>query len=102
MFDISNRPPLYTNTNYSNNINENEPNIINNKNQIINNINNRNNINNLSKSKKKSNSPDYKLEILNKYDNPTLKKKISENLGKMYNYYMEVYPGDINKLRCKL
>ena len=105
MFDISNRPPLYTNTNYSNNINENEPNIINNKNQIINNINNinnRNNINNLPKSKKKSNSPDYKLEILNKYDNSTLKKKISENLGKMYNYYMEVYPGDINKLRCKL
>ena len=98
MYDISNHPSLYQNTNYPNNNDENELNIINNKNKIIDNVNNKHNS---SKNLKKDNTPDYKLEILNIYDNATLKKKINENLGKMYNYYLDIYQGDINKLKCK-
>ena len=100
MLDMPNQPSLYSNNNYSKDNNENEANIINNNNQIMNNINNINN--NYNKNSKKDKTPDYKLEIFNKYDNASLKKKINENLGKMYNYYMEIYRGDINKLRCKL
>ena len=99
MLDMQNHPSLFSNNVYSNNNNENETNIINNNNQII--SNNLNIINNLNNNAKKDNISEYDLEIFNKYDNGTLKKKISENLEKMYNYYMDVYPGDINKLRCK-
>ena len=70
-------------------------------NNNINNTNNFNKANKKKKKKKKNNSPEYELEIFNKYDNITLKRRIRENLDKMYKYYMEVYPGDINKLRCK-
>ena len=105
ILDMSNNPTLYSNNNYLNNSNENESNFINSNNQIINNINsinNVNNINNYNKNTKKDSSIEYNLEILNNYDNTTLKKKIRENLEKMYNYYMDIYPGDLNKLRCKL
>ena len=36
------------------------------------------------------------------YDEKTINKKIKENLEKMYDYYSNSYPGDINKLKCKL
>ena len=101
MLDISNHPSLYSNDNYYNN-NENKSTIINNINPIINNTNNINNTNKNKKNSKKENNTEYKLEIFNKYDYSTLKKKINENLGKMYNYYMEIYPYDISKLKCKL
>ena len=70
-------------------------------NSKIKNTNNNINFNKINKKYKKKHSPEYELEIFNKYDNITLKRKIRESLDKMYKYYMEVYPGDINKLRCK-
>ena len=57
---------------------------------------------NLNQNQKIANSSEYKLDIFNDFDNSTLKRKIKENLDKMYDYYSEKYPGDINKLRCKL
>ena len=50
---------------------------------------------------KNNNNVEYKIESLEKYDDKALKAKIRENLNKMYNYYMEIYPGDVNKLKCK-
>ena len=108
IFNISNNPSIFQINNTINENNDNNPLIISSKNSIINNIsNNTNNINNNInnypfKSCKKDNNVDYKLEIFNIYDEKTLKEKIKENLEKMYKYYMEVYPGDINKLKCKL
>ena len=69
-----------------------------NENLKINNIKN----NQLNKTFKNNNQTKYKFEILNKYDNETLNQKIKENLEKMYKYYTDIYPGDKNKLRCKL
>jgi len=99
MLEITNHPSIYSNDYYYNN-NEKKSTIINNINPIINNIND--NTNKINKSLIKENNSEYKLEIFNKYDYSTLKKKINENLGKMYNYYMEIYPYDISKLKCKL
>ena len=56
----------------------------------------------ITKSLKNDNLNEYDLEIMNKYDDETMKKKINENLEKMYEYYTTNYPGDINKLKCKL
>ena len=68
-------------------------------------INNRNlpNLNiSMNKNKNRNNiDPNYHLDILNKYDDITLRKKIRENLDKTYQYYSSVYPGDKNKLKCK-
>ena len=109
IFNISNNPSIFQNNNTINENSDNNPLIISSKNSNINNIsNNTNNINsNINnypiKSYKKDNNADYKLEIFNIYDDEkTLKQKIKENLEKMYKYYMEVYPGDINRLKCKL
>jgi len=109
IFNISNNPSIFQNNNTINENNDNNPLIKSSKNSNINNIsNNTNNINsNINnypfKSYKKDNNADYKLEIFNIYDDEkTLKQKIKENLEKMYKYYMEVYPGDINRLKCKL
>ena len=108
--NISNHPSLYNN-NYQNQIIDNNSSFLTNKKLFENNINNNNNnissnnnINNinLNKSiKKKNNSPEYKLDILNKFDDSTLRNKIKESLDNMYDYYYEKFPGDINKLRCK-
>ncbi len=92
--DISKPPSLL-----NNNINSTSTNERLNINNIIK-INNNKNIKNTTN--KKENSNEYKLEILNKYDNETLKNKIKENLEKMYNYYMDTYQGDLNKFSCKL
>ena len=46
----------------------------------------------------KENKMKIDLEILNDYDQRTLYKKISQHLDKMYKYYMEIYPYDLNKL----
>ena len=92
---------LYLKNNLSNEINDNSSFHSFKDNSKIKNISNNNNINKKNKKYKKKHSPEYELEIFNKYDNITLKRKIRENLDKMYKYYMEVYPGDINKLRCK-
>ena len=51
---------------------------------------------------KKNNCKDYKLEILNRYNDTTLIEKIHDNLDRLYNYYTNIYPGDITKLKCKL
>ena len=110
ILDISNHPLLFPKNNYSN-----ENNLMNmifknpNMNNINININNDNYINNQNniddaytlKKNKKKNYSEYKLEVLNKYDETTLKQKIKENLKKMYKYYMDIYQGDLNKLRCK-
>ena len=53
-------------------------------------------------TRKQNNNKNNKLEILNKYDHETIIEKIRENLNKLYNYYVYLYPGDINKLKCKL
>lgn len=70
---------------------------------IEDNINNiPNQINNFSKSFSMFNKKlKNKLEILNKYNNITIMKKIDENLNKLYNYYSNIYQGDISKLKCK-
>ena len=57
---------------------------------------------NKQKSSKNDNLNDYELEIMGNYDEKTINKKIKENLEKMYDYYSNSYPGDINKLKCKL
>ena len=111
-----NSQSLYPNINYSN-INKSienndnssflpirkslDNNNIKNNNIRINYIYNIRNIN-LNQNQKIANSSEYKLDIFNDFDNSTLKRKIKENLDKMYDYYSEKYPGDINKLRCKL
>ena len=80
----------------------------NNSNFIQNNINNNNfltdSTNNLSNKNliKKTSNKNYKLEILNKYDDATLIEKICKSLNKSYNYYLNNYPGDISNLKCKL
>ena len=76
---------------YPKNLNELDINNRNLTNISMNNIRNKNNSN-----------TDYYLEIFNKYDDVTLHKKIRENLDKTYHYYSSVYPGDKNKLKCKL
>ena len=102
-YNISNNnniSPLFINNKFENNIinSEGSNRILENKNSII-----KNNINQIHDNiKKKENNQEYKLEILNKYGDSVLKQKIKENLEKMYNYYAKVYPGDINKLKCKL
>ena len=97
-YNISNNSiPFLQNINKFENINSNNSSIIENKNLIIqNNFNNHNN-----DMKRKEFNNNYKLEILNNYDDSVLRQKIKDNLEKMYNYYMEVYPGDKNKLKCK-
>ena len=104
ILELPNHPSLFQRNNISNQKTDNDSLIINNKNSIINN----NNINMKSiknsfsfKNFKNNNNVEYKIESLDKYDDKTLKAKIRENLNKMYNYYMEVYPGDVNKLKCK-
>ena len=57
---------------------------------------------NKQKCSKNDNLNDYELEIMENYDEKTINKKIKENLEKMYDYYSNSYPGDINKLKCKL
>ena len=57
---------------------------------------------NKQKASKNDNLNDYELEIMENYDEKTINKKIKENLEKMYDYYSNSYPGDINKLKCKL
>ena len=80
----------------------------NNNNFIQNDVNNNNfltdSTNNLSNKNliKKTSSKNYKLEILNKYDDATIIEKIRKSLNKSYNYYINNYPGDISKLKCKL
>ena len=111
ILDITNHPILFPKNNYSNENNENNFMNINNKKPIMNNINNNinnfnNNINNINnlysfKNHKKKDNSEYILEVLNKYDEKTLKQKIKENLKKMYKYYNDIYQGDINKLKCK-
>ena len=54
------------------------------------------------KASKNDNLNDYELEIMKNYDEKIINKKIKENLEKMYDYYSNNYPGDINKLKCKL
>ena len=109
VFDLSNHPPSsYKGIIYSNEKIDNDLLIINkksdinsdNKNNIIDNININNDSNNYKN--KKDNKVKSELEIYNKYDEIELVKIIKENLDKMYNYYMHTYPGDINKLKCKL
>lgn len=109
VFDLINHPPsLYQGIIYSNEKIDNDSLIINKKNEI--NPNNNNNTINNKKSNndaknlriKKDSNVKSELEIYNKYDEIELTKKIKESLDKMYNYYMHIYPGDINKLKCKL
>ena len=57
---------------------------------------------NKQKASKNDNLNDYELEIMKNYDEKIINKKIKENLEKMYDYYSNSYPGDINKLKCKL
>jgi hypothetical protein len=105
ILELPNHPSLFQRSNISNQKTDNDSLIINNKNSIINNNNNniKNNKNSFSfKNYKNNNNIEFKIENLEKYDDITLKAKIRENLNKMYNYYMEFYPGDINKLKCKL
>ena len=94
--NISNHPSLLYK--YQNENNDIVSLIPGNENLKINNIKN----NQLNKTFKNNNQAKYKFEILNKYDNETLNQKIKENLEKMYKYYTDIYPGDKNKLRCKL
>ena len=107
-FDLSNDPSSYQGIIYPNNIIDNDSLIINKKNEI-NPSNNNNtisniNVNNNAKIYKdiKDNNVKCELEICNKFDEIELIKRIKESLDKMYNYYMHIYPGDINKLKCKL
>ena len=107
IIELSNHPSLFQRSNISNEKSDKDSLIINNKNSMMNNnniINNNNNIKNSFsyKNYKNNNNDEYKIESLDKYDDITLRKKIRENLNKMYNYYMEIYQGDINKLKCKL
>ena len=107
IIELSNHPSLFQRSNISNEKSDKDSLIINNKNSMMNNnniINNNNNIKNSFsyKNYKNNNNVEYKIESLDKYDDITLRKKIRENLNKMYNYYMEIYQGDINKLKCKL
>jgi RNA recognition motif-containing protein len=105
ILELPNHPSLFQRSNISNQKTDNDSLIINNKNSIINNNNNnmKSNKNSFSfKNYKNNNNIEFKIENLEKYDDITLKAKIRENLNKMYNYYMEVYPGDVNKLKCKL
>ena len=107
ILELSNHPSLFQRSNISNEKSDKDSLIINNKNSMMNNnniINNNNNIKNSFsyKNYKNNNNVEYKIESLDKYDDITLRKKIRENLNKMYNYYMEIYQGDINKLKCKL
>ena len=71
-------------------------------NEMIN-INDNDNIKNIKPIRKyiKDNLKVYELEMINKYDSKILQQKIKENLEKMHHYYMDIYPGDINKLKCK-
>ena len=109
VFDLINHPPsLYQGIIYSNEKIDNDSLIINKKNEINPN-NNNNTINNIKSNNdaknlriKKDSNVKSELEIYNKYDEIELTKKIKESLDKMYNYYMHIYPGDINKLKCKL
>ena len=104
ILELSNRPSLYQKSNYSNEKNVKDSLIINNNENINNYKNQNNNINNYKNSfpyNKNKEIPKYNIEIAIKYDEISLKRKIRENLDKMYNYYMEIYPGDINKLKCK-
>ena len=112
ILELSNHPSLLQRSNISNERIDKDSLIINNKHPMLNNINNNiinnsmnmNNINNSFSLKnfKKNNKVEYTIERVEKYDEAKLKKKIRENLNKMYNYYMEMYPGDVNKLKCKL
>ena len=107
-FDLSNDPSSYQGIIYPNNIIDNDSLILNKKNEINPNNNNNTisniNVNNNAKIYKniKDNNVKRELEIYNKFDEIELIKKIKESLDKMYNYYMHIYPGDINKLKCKL
>ena len=109
IFDLSNHLlSSYKRIIYSNEKIDNDLLIVNTKNLINpNNINNTiNNINSKNDAKystiNKNNKIKCELEICNKYDEIELTKNIKESLDKMYNYYMHLYPGDINKLKCKL
>jgi len=113
ILELSSHPSIFQRSNISNQKNDKDPSIVNNKNSMMNNINNNiinnNNMNMNSiknsfsfKNFKNNNNVEYKIESLDKYDDATLRKKIRENLNKMYNYYMEIYQGDVNKLKCKL
>ena len=109
IFDLSNHLlSSYKGIIYSNEKIDNDLLIINTKN-IINPNNNNNTINNIKSNNdtknnkiKKDNNANCESEIYNKYDEIELTKIIKEKLDKMYNYYMHIYPGDINKLKCKL
>ena len=103
ILELSNHPSLFQRSNISNEKSDKDSLIINNKNSMMNNNNNNIIKNSFSyKNYKNNNNVEYKIESLDKYDDITLRKKIRENLNKMYNYYMEIYQGDINKLKCKL
>ena len=105
ILELSNRSSFFQKRNYSNEKNDKDSLIINNNENINNYKNQNNNINNFKNSfpyNKNKEIPKYNIEIANKYDEISLKRKIKENLDKMYNYYMEIYPGDINKLKCKI
>jgi RNA recognition motif-containing protein len=105
ILELSNHPSFYQKSNYSNEKNDKDSLIINNNENINNFKNLNNNINNIKNSfpyKKNRQVSQFNIEIVNKYDEISLKRKIKENLDKMYNYYMEIYPGDINKLKCKI
>jgi len=107
-FNLSNNPSSYQGIIYPNKIIDNNSLILNKKNEINPNNNNNTisniNVNNNAKIYKniKDNNVKRELEIYNKFDEIELIKKIKESLDKMYNYYMHIYPGDINKLKCKL
>ena len=105
ILELSNRSSFFQKRNYSNEKNDKDSLIINNNENINNykNLNNNiNNIKNLLPYKNNKKITKCNIEIANKYDEISLKRKIKENLDKMYNYYMEIYPGDINKLKCKI
>jgi len=105
ILELSNHPSFYQKDNYSNEKNVKDSLIINNNENINNYKNLNNNINNIKKSfpyKNNKQLPKCNFEIAIKYDEISLKRIIKENLDKMYNYYMEIYPGDINKLKCKI
>ena len=103
IFELSNLSSFYQKNNYANEKNDKDSLIINNnENNNYKNLNNKiKNIKNSFSYKNSKQLPKCNIEIAKKYDEISLKRKIKENLDKMYNYYMEIYPGDINKLKCK-
>ena len=81
----------------------------------INKVNTINIINNISKTNKKNDIINFdnktsenlghknlKLEILEKFDETTLKIKINQSLNKMLEYYRESYLFNENRVMCKL